>query len=106
MNELKEKADSRYTLVILTAKRARDIIAHKPVLTDFEVDRPVSLAAHEIAEDLITYKRVEKPAEPEEETVEEASAEATEEAAPAEDVAEDAPAENVEEDAPAEAVEA
>ena len=68
MNELKEKADSRYTLVILTAKRARDIIAKKPVLTEFEAERPVTLAAHEIAEDLITYKRNVEPEEVPEET--------------------------------------
>ena len=49
----------RYTVVILAAKRARDIIDGKPILTDAENDRPVSLAAHEIAEDLITYKREE-----------------------------------------------
>ena len=58
-NEIRKKADSRYTVVILAAKRARDIIDGKPILTDAENDRPVSLAAHEIAEDLITYKREE-----------------------------------------------
>ncbi len=57
INELRKKADSRYTLVILAAKRARDIIDGKPILTDVDIDRPVSIAAHEIAEDLITYKR-------------------------------------------------
>ena len=71
MNELKDKADSRYTVVILTAKRARDIIAGKKVLTDFQAERPVTLAAHEIVEDLITYKRDETP---EEETEKPASA--------------------------------
>ena len=59
VNEMRKKADSRYTVVILAAKRARDIIDGKPILTDAENDRPVSLAAHEIAEDLITYKREE-----------------------------------------------
>ena len=52
-----KKADNRYTLVVLAAKRARDIIDGKPKLADVEIDRPVSIAAHEIAEDLITYKR-------------------------------------------------
>lgn len=59
INELRKKADSRYTLVVLAAKRARDIIDGKPVLTDCDIDRPVSIAAHEIAEDLITYEREE-----------------------------------------------
>ena len=31
----------------------------KPILTDVDIDRPVSIAAHEIAEDLITYRRNE-----------------------------------------------
>lgn len=59
INEIRKKADSRYTLVILAAKRARDIIDGKPILTDVDIDRPVSIAAHEIAEDLITYRRPE-----------------------------------------------
>jgi len=57
INEIRKKADSRYTLVILAAKRARDIVNGKPKLTEADVDKPVSIAAHEIAEDLITYKR-------------------------------------------------
>ena len=59
INEIRKKADSRYTLVLLAAKRARDIIDGKPILTDVDIDRPVSIAAHEIAEDLITYRRDE-----------------------------------------------
>ena len=57
INEMRKKADNRYTLVVLAAKRARDIIDGKPKLADVEIDRPVSIAAHEIAEDLSTYKR-------------------------------------------------
>lgn len=59
INEIRKKADSRYTLVILAAKRARDIIEGKPKLTEVEVEKPVSIAANEIAEDLITYSREE-----------------------------------------------
>ncbi len=60
INEIRKKADSRYTLVILAAKRARDIIDGKPVLIeDSDVERPVSVAANEIAEDYITYRREE-----------------------------------------------
>jgi DNA-directed RNA polymerase subunit omega len=54
---IREKADSRYTLVILAAKRARDLIDGKAVLIETETDKPVTIAANEIAEDLITYKR-------------------------------------------------
>lgn len=63
VNELNKLTDSRYTLVVLAAKRARDIIDGKPVLTDVQAERPVSLATNEIAEGLITYKRSEKHAE-------------------------------------------
>lgn len=58
INEIRKKADSRYTLVVLAAKRARDIIDGKPMLVeDGNVEKPVSVAAEEIAEDYITYKR-------------------------------------------------
>ena len=60
INEIRKKADSRYTLVILAAKRARDIIDGKPKLTEADVDKPVSIADNEIAEDLITYRREEE----------------------------------------------
>jgi DNA-directed RNA polymerase subunit omega len=57
INEIRKKADSRYTLVILAAKRARDLIDGKPKLTISDVEVPVTIAANEIAEDLITYRR-------------------------------------------------
>lgn len=84
INEIKHKADSRYTLVILAAKRARDIVDGKPPLVECKVNRPVSIAAREINEDLITVRYPEdKPEEaPEEES------EAAEEAAEDEEVAE------------------
>ena len=59
VNKLQEKTDSRYSLCILTAKRARDIIEGKPILTEEESERPVSQAAREVADDLITYRRPE-----------------------------------------------
>ncbi len=57
INIIREKADSRYTIVVLAAKRARDIIDGKPKLTEAETNKPVSIAANEIAEMLITYSR-------------------------------------------------
>jgi len=57
INLIRQKADSRYTLVILAAKRARDIIDGKPKRTEVDIEKPVSIAANEISEDLITYKR-------------------------------------------------
>ena len=114
INEIKHKADSRYTLVILAAKRARDIVDGKPPLVDCKVNRPVSIAAEEINEDMIKVRYPEdNPEEPEEEVeaaeeeeaeeVSEGEAEETE-ASDAEGAAlEEAPAEEAEtEEAPAE----
>ena len=60
INKRRDKTDSRYSLVILTAKRARDLIDGKPALTEEESERPVSQAAKEIAADMITYTRKEE----------------------------------------------
>ena len=60
INDLRTKADSKYTLVSLAAKRARDLIEGMPALTDIEIDKPVSIATAEIAEDTITYSRSEE----------------------------------------------
>ena len=56
INKIRTKVDSRYTLVILAAQRARDLIEGMPKLTEADVEKPVSIAANEIAEDLITYR--------------------------------------------------
>ena len=59
IEDVREKADSRYTLVILAAKRARDLIDGKPALIEDDRQKPVTIASHEIAEDLITYQRAD-----------------------------------------------
>lgn len=60
---LKTKVDSRYTLAVMTAKRARDLIDGKPQLTITENDKPISIATAEVAGDLISYKREEETEE-------------------------------------------
>jgi len=60
INLLRSKVDSSYTLVIMAAKRARDLIDGKPQLTEVESSKPVTLATNEIAEDLISFTREEK----------------------------------------------
>ena len=105
INEIKHKADSRYTLVILAAKRARDLIDGKPALVDCKVNRPVSIAAKEINEDMIKVRYPEDRVEEPEEAETEEAAEETEEA---EEVSEDeagkeaADADSAEEEAPEE----
>lgn len=73
INDLREKVDSKYTLVILAAKRSRDLIDGKMPLVDIGFSKPVSIATQEIAEDIISYTR---PEESEAEEIEEAAAEA------------------------------
>lgn len=96
INEIKTKVDSRYTLVILAAKRARDIVDGKPALVSTEIKRPVSIAAKEINEDMITCKYHEdEPEEIEEELEEGAEEEAvSEEASEAEETEEETEAED------------
>lgn len=50
---LAEKVDSKYTLVILSAKRARELTV--PGVNSSE--KEVSAALKEIGEDVITYER-------------------------------------------------
>ncbi|MCQ2565495.1 MAG: DNA-directed RNA polymerase subunit omega [Clostridia bacterium] len=57
---LKTKVDSKYTLAIMAAKRARDLIDGKPQLTIADNTKPISIATAEIADDLISYERAEE----------------------------------------------
>lgn len=50
VKELLEVVDNRFELVVVTAKRARQIADGAPVLTDVQEESPVTLAANEIAE--------------------------------------------------------
>ena len=63
IDEIKQKADSRYTLVIMAAKRARDLVAEKPALVEIDNNVPISIAAEEIVEGEITYMRPVKTQE-------------------------------------------
>lgn len=57
INELMKKVDSRYTLVVEAAKRARQLVDGSPKLTKVNSDKEVTIAIHEIADDKITYVR-------------------------------------------------
>ena len=56
---LRQKVDSKYTLAVMSAKRARDLIEGKPALVLTDDIKPISIATEEIADDLISYKRGE-----------------------------------------------
>ncbi len=71
IDELLEHVDSRYTLVILAAKRAREINAYYtqlgegrgenvPPLVEGGLDsKPLAIALEEIAEGKVVYERLE-----------------------------------------------
>ena len=54
VGELLEKVDNRYSLVIMTAKRARQLAQGAQPLTDKKEATYVTLAADEIAEGKVT----------------------------------------------------
>jgi DNA-directed RNA polymerase subunit omega len=55
VSELKDKVDCRYTLVVESAKRARQLVDGAEPLTVVSEINPVSQAAKEIFTDKITY---------------------------------------------------
>ena len=57
INDLLEKVDSRYTLVVETAKRARQIAQGEEALVECDSENPVTIAAYEIVEDKVTYSK-------------------------------------------------
>ena len=57
LNSLMEKVDSKYTLVVEVAKRARQLVGGKKPLLEGDQSKPVSIAIAEVYEGLITYKR-------------------------------------------------
>jgi DNA-directed RNA polymerase, omega subunit len=63
MNELLGKIDSRYTLVIATSKRARQIAQGSMPLTKVKSESKVTLAANEIAEGKVMLKECAKSEE-------------------------------------------
>lgn len=57
INKLMKKVDSKYTLVIEAAKRARQISDGAQKVTEAASDKPVTIATHEIAEGKVGYAR-------------------------------------------------
>lgn len=60
INELMKTADSRYTLVVEAAKRARQLVDGSPKLSKVNSEKEVTIAINEIAEGKITYVRTSK----------------------------------------------
>jgi len=58
INELLEQVDCRYSLVVMVAKRARQLVAGDAPLIDAMVeDKPVSVAVNEIYQHKVSFER-------------------------------------------------
>jgi DNA-directed RNA polymerase subunit omega len=57
MESLMEKVDSKYSLVVATAKRARQLVNDANKLEKSETNNPVVVAINEINDNKITYVR-------------------------------------------------
>ncbi|WP_368487704.1 DNA-directed RNA polymerase subunit omega [Clostridium sp. BJN0013] len=58
--DLLKKVENRYTLVTMTAKRARQLIEGSEALVDIDSTKPVTIAIKEISERAITYETVKE----------------------------------------------
>ncbi|MBR5110916.1 MAG: DNA-directed RNA polymerase subunit omega [Clostridia bacterium] len=57
IDELDQKVDCRYTLVVESAKRARELVGGSQPLVDPKDMKPVSIAVDEINKGLLAYHR-------------------------------------------------
>lgn len=57
LDSLVKKVDSKYTLVVLAAKRAREIMDGQQPLIECKSNKPVTIALEEVARGKITYER-------------------------------------------------
>jgi DNA-directed RNA polymerase subunit omega len=77
IDDLQKRVDSRYSLVILAARRAREINSYynqlgegrgeyvPPLVETGDLrSKPLAIALEEIAEGKVTYERLEAPATP------------------------------------------
>lgn len=60
LNELVERANNKYELVIATAKRARDIVDGAVPYVSISIDNPISIATEEIDEGFVVLVHEDK----------------------------------------------
>lgn len=58
--DLLKKVDNRYSLVVITSKRARQIIDGSKPLIDTERNKPLTVAINEVNLGAITYETVKE----------------------------------------------
>jgi len=56
LNHVLKEGDSKYTLVLLAAKRARSIIDGSDPLIETDSSKPVTIAIEEILDGKVTYE--------------------------------------------------
>ncbi|MDY4079778.1 MAG: DNA-directed RNA polymerase subunit omega [Clostridium sp.] len=54
--DLLKRVEDRYTLVMVTSKRARQIIAGEEPLEDANSKKPLTIAINEVNDGLVTYE--------------------------------------------------
>ena len=57
MDQLLRHVDSKYTMVVAAAKRARQLLDGKPPLIEPRSTKPVSIALEELAAGKLQYRR-------------------------------------------------
>lgn len=57
LDVLVKKVDSKYTLVVLAAKRAREILDGSTPMVESKSNKQVTVALEEVAADKISYER-------------------------------------------------
>ncbi len=57
IDKLLTKVDSKYSLVVIAARRSRELLAGGEKLTDSKGQKTVGTALQEIIDDKITYRR-------------------------------------------------
>ncbi|WP_027623405.1 DNA-directed RNA polymerase subunit omega [Clostridium lundense] len=58
--DLLEKVDNRYSLVVVTSKRARQLIDGEKPLVETNSTKPLTMAINEVHSNVITYESLKK----------------------------------------------
>lgn len=58
LDSLLKKVDSKYTLVVMTSRRARELVAGERPMVSCESNKAVTIALEEIAANRVSYERV------------------------------------------------
>jgi len=58
LDHLLTKVDSKYTLVVLTSRRARELVAGEQPMVQSKSNKAVTIALEEVGADKVTYERI------------------------------------------------